>query len=411
MHIRQYATMYPPICDLLAGFIQSPSKIFSSAMSGRLRVRHTDDHHQDNPPRRDRDVEAQEEKKEHVPHGVYYRHPLFVRLTWYLRTNFMVFKGKRTNAVVGSCIIFIILVTLICCFYQFSAQSEENHSTKVVVSSDILVSVVIMNYSRPRMLQESNLISTLGNHPNIAEILLCHANPKTKFHHAHPKVRNLDAVEANQQYGLSLRFRFAASEAKYPWVIHVDDDQELSAAAISQLLAEFSTDSHRIVGRYGRSFSLFWNPQRHGYNTRTILGPVEVVLTKFMVMETRLCQYFVDYQYLIDPETLAESHPLWNGEDIFMSLVANHVYGVPLEGPYRNYAFNLNVWEASDALKDDDSGTNDVSGNMDRHRLWNVGWTAYWAARRKAQLHTAYRGRLWESAKHKLSQLPTPVLA
>ena len=25
MHIRQYATMYPPICDLLAGFIQVSS--------------------------------------------------------------------------------------------------------------------------------------------------------------------------------------------------------------------------------------------------------------------------------------------------------------------------------------------------------------------------------------------------
>ena len=30
MHIRQYATMYPPICDLLAGFIHDVAVPFSA---------------------------------------------------------------------------------------------------------------------------------------------------------------------------------------------------------------------------------------------------------------------------------------------------------------------------------------------------------------------------------------------
>ena len=35
MHIRQYATMYPPICDLLAGFIHNYRRV-----RDRIRTRH-----------------------------------------------------------------------------------------------------------------------------------------------------------------------------------------------------------------------------------------------------------------------------------------------------------------------------------------------------------------------------------
>lgn len=406
--------------------------------SGGLHHRH---HHQG----RHRFVDAQkgnkaiEEDKEHASHGVYrgnralaYLRALIIAVfslsgsDRYLKrvNDFERLRRRRPLFFVCSFFIAIILVVTTA---VVPASSREHVLRSLSIQTtpqlnhpipppphDSRVSVVIMNHNRPRMLKQSTLIETLANHPNIAEILLCHSNPQTMFHHMHPKVRNINAIQANRDYGLSLRFRFAATHARSPWIIHVDDDQELTPHAIDLLLGEFSLNTRRIVGRYGRKYvKNFWNRERHGYNTRNIIGQVEVVLTKLLIMEQRICHFFAKYQYIVAESMLNESKPLWNGEDIFMNLVANHVYGMDenqtkFHQGFNNLAMPLDVWEASDDLKDDDSGEHDVSGNMDRHRPWNVGWVAYWEAYHKAKLHTAYRGRLWEYSKQQLSLLPSP---
>ena len=112
-------------------------------------------------------------------------------------------------------------------------------------------------------------------------------------------------------------------------------------------------------------------------------------------------------------DMIPESHPRWNGEDIFVNLVANHYYGIPTSGPYNNLAIpNLNVWDADTELypeKPTNPLSNDeevaISGNMDRNRVWIVGPIHWWKAYMKAQSHTAYRGRLWYHAKRRLATL------
>lgn len=277
------------------------------------------------------------------------------------------------------------------------------------ISPDIKVSVVIMNHSRPRMVRESNLVQTLAAHDSIDEILLCHSNPVTAFEYPHDKVRNLNATEANERMGLSLRFHYC-STARNDWVIHVDDDQELSSDAINQLISTFARNPHRVVGKFGRAYHYWKAPQRHGYDTKNVLGPSEVILTKFMIVERKVCESFFQYQHVVQ-DMVSESRPLWNGEDIFLSLTANHVYNVPLQGPYGNLALPLDVWEASDSFKDDDTGAHDVSGNMDRHRIWNVGLVNWWNAFYRAQCHAAYRGRLWYTAKQRLAAIEDTTLS
>ena len=83
-----------------------------------------------------------------------------------------------------------------------------------------LISVIIVNHSRPRMIQQSSLMSALIAHPNIGEIVLLHANPKTRFEYMHEKVVNIDATHENDEMGLSLRFYFC-QYAKHDWVIQV----------------------------------------------------------------------------------------------------------------------------------------------------------------------------------------------
>jgi len=266
-----------------------------------------------------------------------------------------------------------------------------------------------MNHNRPRMVRESLLLTTLVQHPCISQILLCHSNPITQFTYQHPKVQNINAIAANTQHGLSLRFWYCAHASTNEWVIHVDDDMELTLRAIDTLLLEFTNNPHRIVGTYGRSYHYWANLPRHGYDTKRLYGNVEVVLTKLLIVQKEVCQAFFEYEDLVKKDLVIPfSKPLWNGEDIFLNLVANHLYSVPTNGPYNNFAIqDLELWEASDEYKDDDTGEHDVSGNMDRHRPWNVGLGNWWKAFRRSQQHAYYRGYLWYTAKRRLAAVPT----
>jgi len=259
------------------------------------------------------------------------------------------------------------------------------------------VSVVIMNYSRPRMIRESTLMSTLISHPNVNEILLLHTNPKTKFQFVHDKVKNIDAFEENDEMGLSLRFYFCQM-AKNDWVMHVDDDMEFSYDALSDLFIEFSRDPKRIVGRFGRNEdpSSWFN----GYSSAQTQYESDVVLTKMMVLERDLCSSFFEYAHLIWDDVVIEQGegPLWNGEDIFMSLVANYKYG-----RRANYAMKwLPVYDAPESLKDYDNGKLDISGGMTSLRIWDWHW---WQSFLRRNRHYSYRGKLWRIAKARFEKL------
>jgi hypothetical protein len=171
---------------------------------------------------------------------------------------------------------------------------------------------------------------------------------------------------------------------------------------VDDVLRAAIQNPNRIVGRYGRAFHWGLAPLRRGYHTYNVRGHVEVVLTKFLLLPKPVCQAFMDYSYLM-ADLVPRSKPLWNGEDIFVNLVANHVYDVPAGGPFSNFAMtDLDVWEAAVV----EEGQNNVSGNMDRLRPWNTNLLQYMQAFWKAQMHAAYRGQLWGLAKARLSALP-----
>lgn len=268
------------------------------------------------------------------------------------------------------------------------------------------VSVVLMNYGRPRMIRESTMMRTLLSHPNVDEVLLLHANPKTAFEFVHPKVKNIDAIEHNNEMGLSLRFYFCQS-AENRWVLHLDDDMEFTPEALNELLIEYGRNPKRIVGRFGRDLTP--GNSFHGYNSQNRHKSTEVVLTKFMLMERETCSKFFEYAHLVWNDVILhdEEGPLWNGEDIFMSLVANHVYGRPKDGSkFNNYAMDwLNVWQADDSLKDYDNGKYDISGGMRGIRFWDWRW---WQTLLRRNRHYSYRGRLWQVARDRLQELDSP---
>jgi hypothetical protein len=261
------------------------------------------------------------------------------------------------------------------------------------------ISVLLINYSRPRMVRDSSLMRTLLAHPNVDEVLLLHANPKTAFEFVHPKVVNIDATRQNDEIGLSLRFYFCQL-AKHDWILHVDDDMEFPTLTLNELLIEYSHNPKRIVGRFGRDLKL--GNSFNGYSSSNSHKSTEVILTKLMAMEKSTCSAFFDYSHLIWDDVVLTSGegPLWNGEDIFMSLVANHVYG---QGDSNNFAMDwLDVWQASDSLKDYDNGKLDISGGMKGFRLWDWQW---WQSVLRRNRHYSYRGQLWQTAKQRLFEL------
>jgi hypothetical protein len=270
------------------------------------------------------------------------------------------------------------------------------------------VSVVLMNYGRPRMIRESTMMRTLLSHPNVDEVLLLHANPKTAFEFVHPKVKNIDAIEHNNEMGLSLRFYFCQL-AENRWVLHLDDDMEFTPEALNELLIEYGRNPKRIVGRFGRDLTP--GNSFHGYNSQNRHKSTEVVLTKLMIMERETCSKFFEYAHLVWNDVILHDGegPLWNGEDIFMSLVANHVYGRPKDGSkFNNYAMDwLNVWQADDSLKDYDNGKYDISGGMRGIRFWDWRW---WQTLLRRNRHYSYRGRLWQLARDRLQELTSPIL-
>jgi hypothetical protein len=347
-------------------------------------------------------------------------------------------------------------------------------------SSDIQISVILMNHARPYILQQSQLLRTLVTHPNVQTIYILHSNPLTKFNNeqliphlvrksnetittttvdADPrtlmtptvsllnsKIQHIDAVTLNEQMGLAIRFHYCAVLCRgTPYVLHLDDDMEFTShSVINTLIQSMIQNPHRIVGHYGRAYNEWAAPFRHGYDTKDIYGNVEVVLTKILLLEQVLCQEFFKYTYLVNDVMNRTSDIVkWNGEDIFINLVANHYYHVPMYGPYNNYAIaELDVWDVDTSKMLDHSdhpdGTtaleplpqqqlrrnnnnnnnnidnkkdnivlleNAVSGNMDRNRIWNVGFYQWYVAYQKAQAHTKYRGLLWYTTKQRLYKL------
>jgi hypothetical protein len=263
--------------------------------------------------------------------------------------------------------------------------------------SEHKVSVVLMNHSRPRMIKESTLVPTLLQHPSVEEVVLLHTNPKTAFKFVHPKVVNVDATKENDQMGLSVRFYFCQL-VKSDWVLHVDDDMEFTEKTLNEMLSEFSKNTHRIVGRFGRNRKE--NSSFNGYCSKDTSKESEVILTKFMVMERDTCSAFFKYSHLIWEDVILNNGegPLWNGEDIFMSLVSNHVYDAGSENI--NYAMDwLDVRSAPEELKDYTDGKFDISGGFSGLRFWSFGW---WRSLLNRNRHYSYRGVLWKQAKERL---------
>lgn len=100
----------------------------------------------------------------------------------------------------------------------------------------------------------------------------------------------------------------------------MDDDIFVSCASLERLIQEYNKDSFRIVGVCGRNLS-----KDYAYEAIEVYGDVDIILTRLLLMERRLCSLFFYCKPMIE-NIYKKGKPYGNGEDIFMSFIASIYY-------------------------------------------------------------------------------------
>ncbi len=184
-----------------------------------------------------------------------------------------------------------------------------------------MISVVLLNWKRPDNIK-NQILPSLVKYRLINEIIISHGIRETQFDYEseHCQMVHRNDEENNKIYGLALRF-LSAQSAKNDIVLILDDDLLPPEKTIEKLYHSFQLQPDRLHGIWGRKPDYY-----HNYNYKNVYGEVLISLTKCLLMPKQLATEFFNYQHLV--LDLVKNHtPLWNGEDIFLSLVSIVVFG------------------------------------------------------------------------------------
>lgn len=156
----------------------------------------------------------------------------------------------------------------------------------------------------------------------ITEILVSHGKEESYFEKTNPKIKNLKHWDLNKNLGLTLRF-YTASTAINQCVLIIDDDIYAPESTIQFLYEKWLKQPNNIHGIYGRILNNDFE-----YKTDLVWGNCHVVLTRLMMINRKMCEYFILHKDRIENELIKNSKPYWNGEDITMSLLSIQFTGL-----------------------------------------------------------------------------------
>lgn len=197
--------------------------------------------------------------------------------------------------------------------------------------STFFITVVILNWLRPINLVKK-IIPILIKCNLINEIIISHGRKDTYFDiKSNDKVNIINRKDFlnNKKFGLSLRF-ISAIEAKNENILFIDDDQVPSIKTIENIFYLYLKNYPGIVGKYGRNLGFnIRNLNKHkSIDTLSYLpyniddGRCHILLTSFLFVPKSLCFDFLKEKVKLEKFVIKNSKPLWNGEDIFLSLLS-----------------------------------------------------------------------------------------
>ena len=178
------------------------------------------------------------------------------------------------------------------------------------------VSVVIMNWSRPENVKM--FAERMVTYSSVEEVIIVMNNPATRFEMDHEKVVTLDLRGLERHWGVAVRFK-ACLLAESKWVLIIDDDMDMSEQGLQRMLEVKATEPDSLIAYYGRTI-------RMGQLYEVREGRHDIALTKALLLDFRFCEAFSRASHLMK-DLSHEAKVTWNGEDIFMSLVAEAVMG------------------------------------------------------------------------------------
>lgn len=178
------------------------------------------------------------------------------------------------------------------------------------------ITAVILNYKRPDNIIKY-IIPNLLNNKLIKNIIISHAISETFFkdYNNYREIIHLKHFDENKKFGVFCRF-IAAKLATTNCVAFHDDDFLISNKSIKNCFFNWQKHKKLIHGFRGR------NIKKDEYiKFDASQENVPIVLTQF-ALAAKSSINFVLNNYLKLDCFVRDCHPIWNGEDIFLSLTA-----------------------------------------------------------------------------------------
>jgi hypothetical protein len=179
------------------------------------------------------------------------------------------------------------------------------------------ITFVILNYKRPRNLVEHILPNLLKNEL-IDKIIVSHALRETCFdtYVYNDRLLQLKNFEEQKKVGLYCRF-LATERANTECIAFQDDDFLVDNASIKLCYEQWLEDKHSIHGGLGRNIT------ENTYIPKDVFSAhVPVILPGAGAMTSSLTlKKVMELGPIVEPY-VQDCKPLWNGEDIFLSVVA-----------------------------------------------------------------------------------------
>lgn len=206
---------------------------------------------------------------------------------------------------------------------------------KRAAGADERITVCILNYRRSRLLNEV-LLPAITRYRRIDEIIISHALKKhaIEFKSDHCRIiHRHDYGEVNDRYGLARRW-LCWKSASNKAVLSLDEDMFLSEEVIEVLFRNYRRAPDIIHSIGGRGILPGFR-----YSRKNLFGDVPIAHTARMMFSRELGERCLEQMPLAEEFVGEESHPHWNGEDIFASFV-----GMKYSGRL-NRSHCLPVWE------------------------------------------------------------------
>ena len=178
------------------------------------------------------------------------------------------------------------------------------------------ISFVILNYKRPKNLIE-HIIPSLLENKLTGKIIISHGLEENFFdnYSNDKKVLHLKHFKENKKIGLYCRF-LAFKNTNTNCIVFQDDDFLIDNDSIIFCYEKWLKEKNSIHGFSGRVIT------EDSYVAQDVLSEnIPVILTQFAMTSRFIIIKAIKMSHLIKPY-VQKCNPIWNGEDIFLSIVS-----------------------------------------------------------------------------------------